>query len=237
LPLVADRGPSDELLESELFGAEAGAYTGATRLRIGRFEAAAGGTLFLDEIGNLSAAGQAKLLRVLQSGEFERLGSSQTRRADVRVLCATNTDLQQAIARGEFRQDLYFRIAVVETRSRRCESGARTYPAGRAVPAWERPAGRGPAAPRFHDRPNARAAESGAAPSTWGRGDDRGPRPGAERGCLPPPRARTTRLSTARIETAPRTRAAASRAPSPGLSWQAFPEDGEAGIVMERRPR
>src|SRR6185436_7589817 len=69
----------DELLESELFGAEPGAYTGATRLRIGRFEAAHGSTLFLDEVGNLSAAGQAKLLRVLQSGEFERLGASQTR--------------------------------------------------------------------------------------------------------------------------------------------------------------
>ena len=104
----------DELIESELFGAEAGAYTSSTRLRIGRFEAAHGGTLFLDEIGNLSAAGQMKLLRVLQTGEFERLGSSETRRADVRLLCATNADLQQAIARGTFRQDLYFRVAVVE---------------------------------------------------------------------------------------------------------------------------
>jgi len=104
----------DELIESELFGAEPGAYTGSTRLRIGRFEAAHGGTLFLDEIGNLSAAGQVKLLRVLQTGELERLGSNETRRVDVRVLCATNADLQQAIARGVFRQDLYFRIAVVE---------------------------------------------------------------------------------------------------------------------------
>jgi DNA-binding NtrC family response regulator len=104
----------DELLESELFGAEPGAYTGSSRLRIGRFEAANGGTLFLDEIGNLSAAGQMKLLRVLQSGEFERLGSSETRKVDVRVLCATNADLRQAIARGVFRQDLYFRLAVIE---------------------------------------------------------------------------------------------------------------------------
>ena len=104
----------DELLESELFGAEPGAFTGSTRLRIGRFEKANGGTLFLDEIGNLSAAGQMKLLRVLQTGEFERLGSSQTHKVDVRVLCATNIDLEQAIARGTFRQDLYFRIAVVE---------------------------------------------------------------------------------------------------------------------------
>ncbi|HKR64835.1 MAG TPA: sigma-54 dependent transcriptional regulator, partial [Thermoanaerobaculia bacterium] len=104
----------DELMESELFGAEPGAFTGSTRLRIGRFEAAHGGTIFLDEIGNLSAAGQMKLLRVLQTGEFERLGSSETRRVDVRVLCATNADLHQAIARGTFRQDLYFRVAVIE---------------------------------------------------------------------------------------------------------------------------
>lgn len=104
----------DDLMESELFGAEPGAFTGSTRLRIGRFEAADGGTLFLDEIGNLSAAGQVKLLRVLQTGEFERLGSSQTRRADVRVICATNADLQQAVTRDSFRQDLYFRVAVVE---------------------------------------------------------------------------------------------------------------------------
>ncbi len=104
----------DELLESELFGAEAGAYTGARRLRIGRFEAADGGTLFLDEIGNLSPAGQMKLLRVLQSAEFERLGSSETRRVDVRVLCATNANLRDAIARGKFREDLYFRLNVIE---------------------------------------------------------------------------------------------------------------------------
>jgi DNA-binding NtrC family response regulator len=107
-------GIPDELLESELFGAEPGAFTGATRLRIGRFEAANGGTIFLDEIGNLSPAGQMKLLRVLQTGEFERLGSSETRRTDVRLLCATNADLAQAIVSGTFRQDLYFRIAVVE---------------------------------------------------------------------------------------------------------------------------
>ena len=102
------------LLESELFGAEAGAYTGSTKRRIGRFESAHGGTLFLDEIGNLSMTGQTKLLRVLQSGEFERLGSSETRRVDVRVLAATNADLRDAIARGRFRQDLYFRLNVIE---------------------------------------------------------------------------------------------------------------------------
>ena len=104
----------ETLIESELFGAEPGAYTGSNRLRIGRFEAAHGGTLFLDEIANLSPPGQMKLLRVLQSGEFERLGSSETRRVDVRVLCATNADLRQAIARGTFRQDLYFRLNVIE---------------------------------------------------------------------------------------------------------------------------
>ena len=104
----------DELLESELFGAEAGAFTGAVKRRVGRFEAADGGTLFLDEIGNLSPAGQAKLLRVLQSGEFERLGSSETRRVDVRVLAATNADLRDAMQQGLFRQDLFFRLNVIE---------------------------------------------------------------------------------------------------------------------------
>jgi DNA-binding NtrC family response regulator len=104
------------LLEAELFGAEAGAYTGIARRRVGRFEAADGGTLFLDEIGNLSPAGQAGLLRVLQSGDFERLGSSQTRRVDVRVLAATNVDLAAAIAAGRFREDLFYRLRGVELR-------------------------------------------------------------------------------------------------------------------------
>lgn len=103
-----------ELMEAELFGAESGAYSGAAKTRIGRFEAADGGSLFLDEIGNLSLAGQAKLLRVLQTGEFERLGSSQTRKVDVRLITATNTDLNAAINRGDFRQDLYYRINVVQ---------------------------------------------------------------------------------------------------------------------------
>ncbi|MBK7584668.1 MAG: sigma-54-dependent Fis family transcriptional regulator [Myxococcales bacterium] len=106
----------EQLLEAELFGAEAGAFTGSTKLRLGRFEAAHGGTLFLDEIGNLSVAGQMKLLRVLQSGEFERVGSSTTRNADVRVVSATNTDLRAAIAAGSFREDLFFRLNVIEVR-------------------------------------------------------------------------------------------------------------------------
>jgi len=109
-------GLPDELLEAELFGAEVGAFTGATKARIGRFEAAQGGTLFLDEIGNLSMVGQQKLLRVLQTGEFERLGSSTTRKVDVRIISATNADLPRAIAKGTFREDLYFRLNVIELR-------------------------------------------------------------------------------------------------------------------------
>lgn len=105
-----------ELIEAELFGAEAGAYTGISKRRIGRFEAANGGTLFLDELGNLSASGQAKLLRVLQTGEFERLGSSETHHCKVRVISATNTDLERAIKCGEFREDLYYRLNVFELR-------------------------------------------------------------------------------------------------------------------------
>jgi len=104
----------EHLMEAELFGAEKGAYTGASEKRIGRFEAANGGTLFLDEIGNLSLAGQMKLLRVLQTGEFERLGSSQTQKVDVRVLSATNADLKQAVAQGFFREDLLYRLNTIE---------------------------------------------------------------------------------------------------------------------------
>ncbi|MGH8289500.1 MAG: sigma-54-dependent transcriptional regulator [Steroidobacteraceae bacterium] len=102
-----------ELIEAELFGTEAGAFTGA-RPRVGRFEAANGGTLFLDELGNLATAGQAKLLRVLQTGELERLGSNVTRRTQVRMIAATNTDLRAAIREGRFREDLYYRLNVIE---------------------------------------------------------------------------------------------------------------------------
>ena len=105
--------PAD-LLEAELFGAEPGAYTGAQKTRIGRFEAADGGTLFMDELGTLSAEGQIKLLRVLQTGEFQRLGSSETRRVRVRVISATNADPQQLIRAGRFREDLYYRLNVIE---------------------------------------------------------------------------------------------------------------------------
>ena len=103
-----------DLVEAELFGAEAGAYTGATRMREGRFELAHGGTLFLDEIGNLPLASQVKLLRVLETGEFERLGSSRTRRVKVRLLSATNSRLAEMIVAGSFREDLYYRLNVIE---------------------------------------------------------------------------------------------------------------------------
>lgn len=104
-----------ELVSAELFGAEPGAYTGAgNKARPGRFEAADGGTLFLDELGTLSLEGQVKLLRVLQTGQFERLGSSQTRKVQVRVISATNADLRAAIKAGTFREDLYYRLNVIE---------------------------------------------------------------------------------------------------------------------------
>ena len=103
-----------DLLEAELFGVEAGAFTGAQKKRIGRFEAADGGTLFLDEIGNLPLNGQIKLLRVIQTGEFERLGSSKTRKVTVRIISATNADLKEEIEKGTFREDLYYRLNVIE---------------------------------------------------------------------------------------------------------------------------
>jgi DNA-binding NtrC family response regulator len=103
-----------ELIEAELFGAEAGAYTGAQRAREGKFEAADGGTLFLDEIGTLPAAGQVKLLRVLESGRFQRLGGNKERQVKVRVVSATNADLPALIRSGQFREDLYYRLNAIE---------------------------------------------------------------------------------------------------------------------------
>ncbi len=103
----------ETLLESELFGHERGAFTGAERTRVGRFEQADGGTLFLDEVGDMSPATQAKVLRVLQEQEFHRLGGTTTLHTDVRIVAATNHDLQAAISQGLFREDLYFRLAVI----------------------------------------------------------------------------------------------------------------------------
>src|SRR6201988_4881784 len=103
----------ENLLESELFGHEKGAFTGADKQRIGRFEQADGGTLFLDEIGDMSPNTQAKILRVLQEHEFERLGGTRTLRVDVRLIAATNRDLSAMVQAGQFREDLYYRLNVV----------------------------------------------------------------------------------------------------------------------------
>lgn len=103
----------ENLVESELFGVEKGAFTGAHAARAGRFERAHGGTLFLDEIGTLSLTAQGKLLRVLQEGEIERVGDTQVRKVDVRVVAATNLDLREEVRAGRFREDLYFRLNVV----------------------------------------------------------------------------------------------------------------------------
>jgi two-component system, NtrC family, response regulator AtoC len=103
-----------ELLESEMFGHERGAFTGAHQLKIGKFEAADRGTIFLDEIGDLHPALQGKLLHVLQDGQFSRVGGRSTVKVDVRVLAATNQDLEQAVAAGRFREDLYYRLNVIQ---------------------------------------------------------------------------------------------------------------------------
>src|SRR5512137_1490426 len=103
----------DELIESELFGHEKGSFTGATDKQVGKFELADRGTIFLDEVGDMSLKTQAKVLRVLQEGEVERLGSSRTLKVDVRVIAATNKDLEQEIEKGNFREDLFFRLSVI----------------------------------------------------------------------------------------------------------------------------
>ena len=102
-----------DLMESELFGYERGAFTGAVTSKPGRFELAAGGTLFLDEIGEIPVEMQVKLLRVLQEGEFERVGGIKTLKVDVRLVAATNRDLKREIASGSFREDLFYRLNVV----------------------------------------------------------------------------------------------------------------------------
>jgi two-component system nitrogen regulation response regulator NtrX len=106
----------EELIESELFGHEKGSFTGATEKQIGKFEQADRGTIFLDEVADMSAKTQAKVLRVLQEGEVERLGSARTIKVDVRVIAATNKDLEAEIEKGNFREDLYFRLSVIPIR-------------------------------------------------------------------------------------------------------------------------
>ncbi len=143
-----------ELIEAELFGADAGAYTGANRAREGKFEAADGGTLFLDEIGNLPLAGQMKLLRVLETGRFERLGSNRERQVTVRVISATNADLPGLIREGSFREDLYYRLNAIELA---------------LPPLAERPGDILPLAERFRpaDKPLADSARSALLRHAW----------------------------------------------------------------------
>ncbi|MGD0920521.1 MAG: sigma-54 dependent transcriptional regulator, partial [Terriglobia bacterium] len=114
LVIVNTGGLAEGVFESELFGHVKGAFTDAKADRVGRFELADGGTLFLDEIANISLNQQARLLRVIESGEFERVGSSKTRRGDVRILSATNTNLSDEVRAGRFREDLLFRLNTVE---------------------------------------------------------------------------------------------------------------------------
>lgn len=141
-----------ELIEAELFGADAGAYTGANKAREGKFEAADGGTLFLDEIGNLPLAGQMKLLRVLETGRFERLGSNRERSVRVRVISATNADLATMIREGSFREDLYYRLNAIEL----------------AVPPLaERPGDILPLAAHFADKPIAESARAALLRHAW----------------------------------------------------------------------
>lgn len=141
-----------ELIEAELFGADAGAYTGANKAREGKFEAADGGTLFLDEIGNLPLAGQMKLLRVLETGRFQRLGSNRERSVRVRVISATNADLPTMIREGSFREDLYYRLNAIELA---------------APPLAERPGDILPLAAHFADKPIAESARAALLRHAW----------------------------------------------------------------------
>ena len=202
----------EELIESELFGHEKGSFTGATEKQIGKFEQADRGTIFLDEVGDMSAKTQAKVLRVLQEGEVERLGSSKTMKVDVRVIAATNKRLEEEIDAGRFREDLYFRLSVIPIHVPPLRERTAGHPAPRealhravqpreqlqAAPLLERVAGRDAAAALARQHP--RAAEHGRAAADHvarrcrrsaghpghparGRSRGRGPRPGPLRPC------------------------------------------------------
>jgi len=116
-----------ELIESELFGHEKGSFTGAAAMRRGKFELADGGTIFLDEVGDLHEASQAKLLRVLQEGEFQRVGGEKSVRVSVRVVSATNRNLSEMVSQNRFREDLYYRLSVVRSEYRHCATGRKTF--------------------------------------------------------------------------------------------------------------
>ena len=125
----------EELIESELFGSDRGAFTGAVKTRDGKFLQADGGTLFLDEIGDMSLSVQAKVLRALEQGEFERVGGAKTFRVDVRVIAATNKNLHAEVERGKFREDLYFRLNVVPLTAPPLREQPRRHPrTGRTLP-------------------------------------------------------------------------------------------------------
>jgi two-component system response regulator HupR/HoxA len=131
----------DTLLESELFGHKRGSFTGAYEDRIGLFQQADGGTIFLDEIGETSPAFQVKLLRVLQEGEIRPVGGARTVSVDVRVVSATNRDLEEDVRQGRFRQDLYYRLSTMTLHVPRCARGRWTSPSSRSR-CWTRPSSR-----------------------------------------------------------------------------------------------
>ena len=141
-------GLSEGVFESELFGHVKGAFTDAKVDRVGRFELADGGTLFLDEIANVPLGQQTKLLRVLETGELERVGSSRTHRVNVRLISATNSDLNEEVVAGRFRQDLLFRLNTMRSGSRPCGAAARTSPSSRCTSSASTRSTTGRASPR-----------------------------------------------------------------------------------------
>ena len=156
-------GVSETVFESELFGHVRGAFTDARADRVGRFELADGGTLFLDEIANVPPSQQAKLLRVIAAGEFERLGSSRTRRVDVRILSATNADIDAEVAAGRFRQDLLFRLNTIEIVASAAARSPRRHPVARHAFSRAACAAVSKESDRLRQRRDGRAAASSVA--------------------------------------------------------------------------